>query len=79
MLIQCSATTIARYLTSIVAKIHTYADLETCMIAKYSKQKRQVMWEISKLVQREFETAATFFDCVEMLKSQVVGITDDFL
>ena len=29
--------------------------------------------------QGEIETGATFFDRVEMLKTQVAGITDDFL
>ena len=49
LLVQCSDTTIASYLTSIMADIHTYANLETKMIAKYGKHHRQVMWEISKL------------------------------
>ena len=49
LLIQCSDMTIASYLTSVMADIHTYADLETKMIAKYSKHHRQVMWEIRKL------------------------------
>ena len=73
LLIQCSDMTIASYLTSVMADIHTYADLEMKMIAKYSKHCHQVMWEISELVQGETETAATFFDWVEMLKTQVAN------
>ena len=49
LLIQCSDTTIASYLTSVIADIHTYADLETKIIAKYGKHHRQVMWEIIEL------------------------------
>ena len=33
----CNDTVIAGYLTSITAEIHTYADFEACMIAKYGK------------------------------------------
>ena len=40
LLIQCSGTTIASYLTSVMADIHTYADLEMKMIAKYGKHHR---------------------------------------
>ena len=71
--------TIASYLTSVMADIYTYADLETKMVAKYSKHHRQVMWEISELTQGETRTAATFFVRVEILKIQVAEITDDFL
>ena len=78
LLIQCSDATIASYLTSLVANIHTETDLETKMIAKYGKYSRQVMWEISELAQGETETAATLFDRVEMLKTQVARITDYF-
>ena len=35
--------------------------------------------EISELAQGETETAATFFDRVKMLKTQVARITEDFL
>ena len=40
LLIQCSDMTIASYLTSVMADIHTYADLEMKMIAKYGKHRR---------------------------------------
>ena len=49
LLIQCSDTTIASYLTSVMADMHTYTDLETKIIAKYGKHCHQVMWEISEL------------------------------
>ena len=79
LLIQCSDTTIATYLTSVMADIYTCADLETKMIARYSKHHRQVMWETIELAQGEIETEATFFDRVEMLNTQVAGIIDNFL
>ena len=79
LLIQCCDMTILSYFTSVMADIHTYADLETETIAKYGKHRRQVMWEISELAQGETEAVATFFDRVEMLKTQVARITDDFL
>ena len=60
LLIQCSDTTIAGHLTSIAAELHMYADLKACMIAKYGKHKRQVIWEISEVVQDESEITATF-------------------
>ena len=52
LLIQCSDTTIASYLTSVMADIHTYADLKTKIIVKYGKHHRQVMWEINELAPR---------------------------
>ena len=79
LLIQCKDTTITRYLTSIEAETHMYADFQVHMIAKYGKHKHQMIQEISELVQDESKTAATFFYCVEILKSQVVGIMDNFL
>ena len=69
LLLQCSNSTIAGYLTRIVIKIHMYADCEVHITTKYSNHNYQVIWEISELVQGESETAPTFFDCVEMLKS----------
>ena len=50
LLIKCSDTTIAGYLTSIAAEIHKYADLEAYIIAKYIKHKYLVMWVVSEFV-----------------------------
>ena len=71
--------TIASYLTSVIANILTYADLEIKIIAKYGKHHCQMMLEISELAEGKIKTAAAFFDWVALLKTQVVGITDDFL
>ena len=79
LLIQCRNITITGYLTSIGTENHMYTGLEACIFAKYGKHKRQVMWEISEFAQCKSKTAVIFFDCVEMLKSWVVGITDYLL
>ena len=56
-----------------------YSNLELRTIAKYGMHKHPVMWEVNELVQGESEIVAAFFDRVEMLKLEVVGIMDDFL
>ena len=40
LLIQCSDMTIASYLISVMADIHTYAELKMKMIANYGKHRR---------------------------------------
>ena len=49
LLIQCSRTMIASYLTSIAPIVAMHGETEAKMVAQYSKHQCQVMWEIFKL------------------------------